>query len=79
MAEDESGGDWWAEAQRIMDRGDVLELLVVGCDRGGVLVEWRGLRGFVLASHLISLSPYACEDDRRKATTRGLSAVCEGA
>jgi small subunit ribosomal protein S1 len=30
---------------------------VVGYNRGGLLVEWKGLRGFVPASHLICLAP----------------------
>ena len=53
-----------------MDRGDDLEPPVEGCNRGGVLVEWGDLRGFVPASHLTSLSPFAGEDARREALRR---------
>ncbi len=42
----------WAEIQRIMDNDEVIELQVVGYNRGGLLVEWRNLRGFVPASQL---------------------------
>jgi small subunit ribosomal protein S1 len=56
--------DYWAYARELMERGEVLELPVVGCNRGGVLVGWNGLRGFVPASHLVSLSPSADENER---------------
>ncbi len=46
----------WAEARELMEQGKVLELPVVGCNRGGVLIGWNGIRGFVPASHLLSLS-----------------------
>jgi len=42
----------WTEIQRIMDRDEVIDLQVVGYNRGGLLVEWRNLRGFVPASQL---------------------------
>lgn len=43
----------WTEIQRITDSDQVIELKVVGYNRGGLLVEWRSLRGFVPASQLI--------------------------
>jgi small subunit ribosomal protein S1 len=43
----------WEEMRRIMDADLVLELPVIGLNRGGLLVEWRSLRGFVPASQLI--------------------------
>ena len=46
----------WREMQTIMDADLVLELTVVGVNRGGLLVEWRSLRGFVPASQLIESS-----------------------
>jgi len=49
--------DQWREAREAMERGEVFELPVIGCNRGGVLVGWNGLRGFVPASHLVGLSP----------------------
>jgi small subunit ribosomal protein S1 len=42
----------WAEIRRIMDNDEVLTLPVIGYNRGGLLVEWRNLRGFVPASQL---------------------------
>jgi small subunit ribosomal protein S1 len=43
----------WAEISRITENDEVIELNVVGYNRGGLLVEWRSLRGFVPASQLI--------------------------
>ncbi len=56
--------DPWKDAREAMDRGEVLELPVVGCNRGGVLVQWNGLHGFVPASHLVGLSPSTDEVER---------------
>ncbi|MDX2140045.1 MAG: S1 RNA-binding domain-containing protein [Chloroflexota bacterium] len=46
----------WEEMRRIMDADLVLELPVIGLNRGGLLVEWRSLRGFVPASQLVEYS-----------------------
>jgi small subunit ribosomal protein S1 len=54
----------WESVREAMERGTVIELSVVGCNRGGVLVGWNGLRGFVPASHLVNLSSSANEDER---------------
>jgi len=43
----------WQQARSAMDEGELLELPVVGSNRGGLLVGWNGLRGFVPASHLL--------------------------
>jgi len=42
----------WEEMRRIMDNDAVVTLPVIGYNRGGLLVEWRSLRGFVPASQL---------------------------
>jgi len=55
----------WRDAQEAMEQGKELELPVVGCNRGGVLVGWGDLRGFVPASHLVNLSPHSNEDERQ--------------
>jgi len=59
-----SAGDAWQQAREAMEQGEVLELPVVGCNRGGVLVGWNGLRGFVPASHLVNLFPASDEAER---------------
>ena len=44
----------WEEAHRIVTEDSVLSLTVMGFNRGGLLVEWRSLRGFVPASQLVN-------------------------
>jgi small subunit ribosomal protein S1 len=53
-----------------MTEGETLELPVVGSNRGGVLVGWNGLRGFVPASHLLDLTPSADEEQRQQELRR---------
>lgn len=65
----ESAGDWQA-VQEAMERGDVLELPVLEYNRGGVVVGWNGLYGFVPASHLLSLPPALSEKERYTALQR---------
>ncbi len=68
---DESSGvdDAWEEARALMAEGETLELPVVGCNRGGLLVGWKSLRGFVPASHLLDLTPSA-EEERQEELRR---------
>ena len=55
----------WIEIQRIMDNDEVVELQAIGYNRGGLLVEWRSLRGFVPASQLVDF-PSTTNDFTRK-------------
>jgi ribosomal protein S1 len=43
----------WEIIREMMDNDDALELAVSGFNRGGLLVEWHSLRGFVPASQLM--------------------------
>lgn len=58
---------FWEEAFKVMNAETVLELPVVGYNRGGVLVSWNGTQGFVPASHLAELSAYLDEKEREAA------------
>lgn len=62
--------DQWRYAHEAMEQEEVFELSVVGCNRGGVLVGWNGLRGFVPASHLMSLPPSVDERERYRELQR---------
>ncbi len=42
----------WQDIQQTMQNDEVMELNVIGYNRGGILVEWRSLHGFVPASQL---------------------------
>ncbi|HLF25832.1 MAG TPA: S1 RNA-binding domain-containing protein [Anaerolineae bacterium] len=55
----------WQAAQRASDASDVIQVQSIGSNRGGLLIEWNGLRGFMPASHLCSLSQHLSEEARR--------------
>jgi small subunit ribosomal protein S1 len=54
----------WARAKECLETGEVLELEVTGYNRGGLLLDWDGLRGFVPASHLLDFLSYQDEEQR---------------
>lgn len=56
----------WQWARTLYDADDTVTLKVIGFNRGGVLVEARGLRGFVPISHLVSLQPTDEQDQRNQ-------------
>jgi len=47
----------WLRAQELLEGEEVLEARAMGFNRGGVLVSFGRLRGFVPNSHLTSISP----------------------
>lgn len=57
----------WDEIQRLMGSDASLDLAVIGYNRGGLLVEWQSLRGFVPASQLVYFPNYEDENQRRQA------------
>lgn len=59
--------DGWARAQASYTDGEILELRVVGYNRGGVLVDLGNVRGFVPASHLATLPHQLSEETRIQA------------
>lgn len=57
----------WTDIRSISDNDEIIDLPVIGYNRGGLLVEWRSLRGFVPASQLVEFPSHAHEQLRRKA------------
>jgi small subunit ribosomal protein S1 len=53
--DDSHPGHGWQAAQLAMDQGESFTLVVCGANRGGLLVNWNGLQGFVPASHLMEM------------------------
>ncbi len=47
----------WIEAEALMASGEVLEGEVIGYNKGGAIIPYGRLRGFVPASHLSELTP----------------------
>lgn len=45
----------WTWARQLYEADDTVELKVIGFNRGGLLVEARGLRGFIPVSHLVEI------------------------
>ncbi len=56
--------DDWQIAQRALEEGRIFHLQVAGANRGGLLVNWNGLQGFVPASHLVE-APRALDRSSR--------------
>lgn len=54
----------WERAQSSYANGDILELRVVGNNRGGLLVDLGDTRGFVPASQLVSFQRQSKEEER---------------
>jgi small subunit ribosomal protein S1 len=46
----------WDEARKLLNTDEVVEVNVVGYNRGGVLVRWHRLDGFIPSSHMVSVN-----------------------
>lgn len=57
----------WEDIAAIASRDEVIELRIVGYNRGGLLAEWRSLRGFIPASQLLNFPTTANGVVRRNA------------
>lgn len=57
----------WEEARRLLDSDEVVEVSVEGYNKGGILVKWNRLDGFIPSSHMISVSSGLQGEDRRDA------------
>ncbi len=57
----------WDEALNLLKTQDVVEVTVTGHNRGGVLVRWHRLEGFIPTSHMATLNPGLSGGDRRDA------------
>jgi len=59
--------DPWQIAQEHYDNDDQLTLTVTGFNKGGLLVQWHMLQGFVPASQLLDFSQFHLESERMRA------------
>jgi len=55
----------WEKAMALFRKDEIIELIVTGHNRGGLLVEADGLSGFVPCSHLVNL-PFQADEDCRE-------------
>lgn len=57
----------WDSAQTVFKTDQLLKLKVTGYNKGGLLVNWKGLQGFVPASQLIDFPQFHLETERVEA------------
>lgn len=57
----------WQKAQEIQLQDEVMSLHVTGFNKGGLLVTWEGLQGFVPASQLLDLPDFHLKTKRQQA------------
>lgn len=55
----------WIEAEALMESGDMIQAEIIGYNKGGAIVPFGRLRGFVPASHLTGL-PSGLDDRKRQ-------------
>lgn len=55
----------WIDAQDLLDNGKIVTHKVIGYNKGGLTIEFRHLKGFVPASHIIDMPRNMSEDQRR--------------
>lgn len=61
----ESENDLWDALSSAMSNESLLEVEVTGCNRGGLIVHYHGVRGFIPSSHLHTVAPDMDEPARR--------------
>ncbi|MBI5959392.1 MAG: S1 RNA-binding domain-containing protein [Chloroflexi bacterium] len=57
----------WDSARRLLTNDEVVEVSVTGHNRGGILVRWERLEGFIPSSHMVTISAGLQGNDRREA------------
>jgi small subunit ribosomal protein S1 len=55
----------WRLAEKLLQNDEIWEGIVTDANRGGLIVPFGNLRGFVPASHVVGLSRGLTEDDRQ--------------
>lgn len=56
----------WEAARQACEGDEMLAVHVTGYNRGGLLVDWCGLHGFIPASHILNM-PNVTDDGQRRA------------
>src|SRR5512139_402297 len=60
-------GQEWERARKLLESGEMVEAEITGYNRGGLLVQFGRLEGFVPASHLVEVPPETSDTERRTA------------
>jgi len=61
---DASLEDGWEIARQVSEDDEIVEAPVAGFNKGGLLLEWQGLPGFVPASQLLNIPRLHVEEER---------------
>lgn len=57
----------WADAEEAVKRGTIMSLLVKEANKGGLIIEWQGIQGFLPASQLSAKNyPRVSDGDKDK-------------
>ncbi|HMM29540.1 MAG TPA: S1 RNA-binding domain-containing protein, partial [Aggregatilineaceae bacterium] len=56
----------WNKARELVQSEDVVEVTVTGHNRGGILVRWNMLEGFIPSSHMVTVSAGLQGNERRE-------------
>lgn len=56
----------WIEAEELLQSGKMIEAEVIGYNKGGAIVPYGRLRGFIPISHLVDLSPGMSDRKRQQ-------------
>jgi small subunit ribosomal protein S1 len=56
----------WSAAEQACHCDEIIDVQVTGFNRGGLLIDWSGLHGFVPASHLVGFPATSDEAVRRQ-------------
>lgn len=62
----------WKLAHTIFEADETLDLEVTGYNKGGLLVYWNGLQGFIPASQLVNFPQFHFEAERTRALKKWL-------
>lgn len=65
ISQAQESGDW-LQAKNLMDNETIFEAASSGCNRGGLIIPFGRLRGFLPASHVSELARGASEEEREQ-------------
>lgn len=67
LKQNNTHADPWQDAKKVFDDEKIIKLPVTGFNKGGLLVVWKTLQGFVPASQLLRFPQFHLESERMRA------------
>jgi len=65
----------WQDAERLLESGEIVEAKVIGYNKGGLLVQFGRVRGFVPASQIVNLHSRTGAEGQQSAMTRMVNQI----